>query len=177
MIRRTLLLAPCVALSLALVACGGDRPPEPSESPTAPSTAAPSAPYVTPSDEETATPGEPQDDSLVNAEGDDAAQQGARDAALATATVWVQGKTLDQDEWNRQLLDTLAPIARPAYDGTTWGYRIEQTAITGDPVVAVATMTTATVTVPTDHGDLSITVSRDDESAPWLTTSITTTAP
>lgn len=171
MTRKTILLTAIAATALTLTACvGQDAEPSPSTT----TMATPTGPYVLPSDTATAEPGDVEDDSLVNAEPDDNAKRGAQDAAIATATVWVQGKTLDQQAWNEQLLATIAPIAQPAYDTKTWGYRITQTAITGDPTLVDATMTTATVTVPTDDGDLTLTVARDDETSPWLTTSITT---
>ncbi|MGO2537635.1 hypothetical protein ACTXJK_15130 [Brachybacterium tyrofermentans] len=129
--------------------------------------------YTTPSDqgeEEGQEAG--HDDSLENAPADQEAKDGAGAAALATAEIWVQGKTLDQDEWNEQLLDTLAPVAQPAYDGRTWGYRVEATAVTGEPSIEQATMTTATVQIPTDAGSLTVTVTRSSESGSWETTAI-----
>lgn len=178
MTRRLPLLVATTALCLALTACGGNKEqPEPSTTPVpSATTATPSAtgPYESAATD-SPTPvqdDDAEDDSLVNREADESAKQGAIDAAMATAEVWVQGKTMDQQQWNSALLATLSPIAQPAYDGRTWGYRVKATAITGDPAVTEATMTTATVTVPTDAGSLTLTVGRDDETAPWLTTAI-----
>lgn len=171
--RKLPLIGAVAALCVAVTACGGKEAPEPSASPTTTVTATPTGAYEPPVTDEPTDDDAAGDDSLVNREADDSARQGATDAAMATARIWVQGKTMDQQQWNAALLETLSPIARPAYDGVTWGYRIEQTAITGDPMVSEATMTTATVTVPTDGGDLTITVARDDETAPWMTTAIT----
>lgn len=173
MTRRALPLA-ALALTLALAACGGEKEEAPVEpSPTV--TASPTGPYLEPSDgnesDEEAPAG---DDSLENAAADQEAEEGAAAAALSTADVWVQGKELDQDEWNKQLLATIAPVSHPAYENRFWGYRIEATAVTGDPEVTTATMTTATVTVPTDAGDLILTVTRTDETSQWLTTAIET---
>lgn len=172
MTRRTLPMA-ALALALALTACGGGgeetTPTEPS--PTV--TASPTGPYLAPSDDDESDEEAPAgDDSLENAAADQAAEDGAAAAALATADVWVQGKELDQQEWNTQLLDTIAPVSHPAYESRFWGYRIEATAVTGDPEVTTATMTTATVVVPTDAGDLTLTVTRADETSEWLTTAI-----
>ena len=141
-----------LALALALTACGGGRRRGDHEpSPTV--TAAPTGPYLAPSDGDESDEEAPAgDDSLENAAADrgQAAEEGAAGAALATAEVWVQGKELDQQEWSTQLLDTIAPVSHPAYEGRFWGYRIEATVITGDPEATSATMTTATVTVPTE---------------------------
>ena len=166
------------ALTLTLAACGGgddrDDDATPSATPTpAVTSEEPTGPYLEPSDggggDEDAPAG---DDSIVNAEADDEARQGATDAALATTEVWVQGTTMEQQEWNDALLETIAPISRTAYDSKWWGYRVDSTEITGDPELSNATMTTATVTVPTDAGDLTLTVTRADESADWLTTGL-----
>ena len=166
------------ALTLTLAACGGgddrDDDATPSATPTpAVTSEEPTGPYLEPSDggggDEDAPAG---DDSIVNAEADDEARQGATDAALATTEVWVQGTTREQQEWNDALLETIAPISRTAYDSKWWGYRVDSTEITGDPELSNATMTTATVTVPTDAGDLTLTVTRADESADWLTTGL-----
>lgn len=170
--RRTLPLA-ALALTLALAACGGgdEQKKTPEPSPTV--TASPTGPYLAPSDGDESDEEAPAgDDSLENAEADQEAEEGAAAAALATAEVWVQGKELEQDEWSTQLLDTIAPVSHPAYENRFWGYRIEATAVTGDPEVTTATMTTATVTVPTDAGDLTLTVTRADETSEWLTTAI-----
>lgn len=165
------------AVTLALAACGGgddrdDATPTATPTPTVTSEE-PTGPYLEPSDggggDEDAPAG---DDSIVNAEADEDARQGATDAAMATAEVWVQGDTMEQQEWNDALLETIAPISRTAYDSKWWGYRVDSTEITGDPELSNATMTTATVTVPTDAGDLTLTVTRADESADWLTTGL-----
>lgn len=129
--------------------------------------------YVTPSEQgEDEGQDAGHDDSLENAPADQEAKDEAAAAALATAEVWVQGKTLDQGEWNDQLLHTLAPVAQPAYDGRVWGYRVEATAVTGEPSVERATMTTAVVRIPTDAGSLTLTVTRSGESSSWATTAI-----
>lgn len=173
---RTLAVTAAV---LALAACGGgnDREEDPTTTaaPTPAATSeAPTGPYLEPSDGGAGDDDAPAgDDSLVNAEADEDARQGATAAALATAEVWVQGDTMEQPEWNEALLETIAPISHAAYDSKWWGYRVTSTEITGDPELADATMTTATATVPTDAGDLTLTVTRADESADWLTTGIT----
>lgn len=172
MTRRALPLA-TFALTLALTACGGGGEEKATTEPSPTVTASPTGPYLAPSDGDQSDEEAPAgDDSLENAAADQAAEEGAAGAALATAEVWVQGKELDQQEWSTQLLDTIAPVSHPAYEGRFWGYRIEATVITGDPEVTSATMTTATVTVPTDTGDLILTVTRADETSEWLTTAI-----
>lgn len=177
MIRLPRTLAVAVAV-LALAACGSGNDRDDDATPSATPTPAvtseePTGPYLEPSDggggDEDAPAG---DDSIVNAEADEAARQGATDAALATTEVWVQGTTMEQQEWNDALLETIAPISRTAYDSKWWGYRVDSTEITGDPELSNGTMTTATVTVPTDAGDLTLTVTRADESADWLTTGL-----
>lgn len=166
-----------LALALALTACSNGQDDDSMaknrgavvRTPPAAST---SGPYLVP-EEVTADDEAPAgDDSLINAAADPEAEEQAAEAALATAQVWVQGDTLDQQEWNSQLLDTIAPIAHSAYDDRTWGYQVEASAITGRAATSEATMTTATVTVPTDAGPLVMTVTRPDEQSPWLTTAI-----
>lgn len=177
MTRRPVLALPAVAAALCLTvaACGGGHhKAAPPPSTPAATTASPSGPYE-PKPTTSPSPssrGGAEDDSLVNRAADQAAKDGASRAALATAKVWVQGKSLDQSKWNAALMQTLSPVARPAYDGRFWGYRIKATKVTGTPALTDATMTTATVAVPTNTGTLTMTVTRADESSPWLTTSI-----
>lgn len=182
---RSVLLAVVVVAAIAGFAVfaghdGGGEEPEATGRQTAPATAGSEAPpeepelYVTPSDqEEEVGQEEGHDDSLENAPADQRAKDDAAAAALATAEIWVQGKTLEQAAWNEQLLHTLAPVAQPAYDGRVWGYRVEATAVKGEPAVEQATMTTATVVIPTDAGPLTMTVTRSDEQGSWATTAIT----
>lgn len=182
---RSILLAVVVVAAIAGFAVfagrdGGGEEPEATDRQTATAAAPSEAPteepelYVTPSDqEEEAGQEEGHDDSLENAPADQRAKDEAAAAALATAEVWVQGKTLEQAEWNEQLLHTLAPVAQPAYDGRVWGYRVEATAVTGEPAVEKATMTTATVVIPTDAGPLTLTVTRSVEQGAWATTAVT----
>lgn len=176
MTRRAQLAAAVVILGLSLTACGGEREPEPTATSTpAPSVSGPyKAPEPAPAPSDGTEPAPAEADSLENLPADEDAKAGATEAAMATATVWVQGQTLPQPEWNQQLLDTIAPLSRSAYDGRTWGYQVTQTTIVGDPVISDATMTTATVTVPTDDGELTLTVVRADEASPWLTSALTT---
>lgn len=175
MSRRMVPLA-AFALTLALAACGGGQNKE-EETPSPTATPAPTGPYLEPSEGDESDEKAPAgDDSLMNAEADEEAEKGATAAALATAEVWVQGKEMDQQEWNQELLDTIAPMSHAAYDGRMWGYRVEATTITGDPEVTGATMTTATVLVPTDAGDLTLTATRSDEEGEWLTTAIETSS-
>lgn len=183
MSRRGLaiLLAMAVIIGLALFTGRDNEEQEPGSTSreTSAATASSAAPtkdpelYATPSDQGEGVGQEAgHDDSLENAPADQEAKDGASGAALATAEIWVQGKTLDQGEWNEQLLDTLAPVAHPAYDGRTWGYRVEATAVTGEPSIEQATMTTATVRVPTNAGPLTLTVTRSSGDSSWATTAI-----
>ena len=163
---RTPLTATLVT-ALLLAGCA-QEPRKTTSDPTLapiPSVTGTSPPLVTP--EAAATPADPyrSPTSLVPAEADAQAEQGAIDAAVRAAGAYVQGKALVQKTWNAQLLETLAPIARPAYDNTLWGYQIEPTTLTGDTTVVEATMLTAVVEIPTDANTLTITVSRDGDAA------------
>lgn len=168
MTRRHLALAAAI-LALGLTACSSD--PEP-EAPTTTPAAEPTHLYNDPVDRPTSPGDAAEGDSLVNAHADAAAEEGATAAGVATAQVWVQGSTMDQRDWNDALMATLTPLAQDAYQDRWWGYRIEATEITGEPVLSEATMTTAIVTVPTNDGDLVLTVTRTDETTPWLTAGI-----
>lgn len=169
------------ALLASATGCREDTDPAPTaETSTAqpsPSSTAPSPTpelYRTP-DAPTATGTDPaQADSLENMPADADAAQGATDAGMATAEIWVQGTVMDQEQWNTALMDTIQPLSRQAYENRWWGYRVPATQITGEPILSEATMTTAVVTVPTDAGDLVMTVTRTDASSPWLTAGLET---
>lgn len=175
-----------LALSLALTGCreNPEAAPTTTSAPAPTTTAAEATPSTDPSlyrtpdtPTTTAAPdGEQQaeNDSLENVPADAEASQGATDAAMATAEVWVQGTVMEQNQWNTALMDTIQPLSRPAYENQWWGYRVPSTQITGEPILSEATMTTAIVTVPTDAGDLVMTVTRTDASSPWLTAGLET---
>lgn len=168
--RRTLLLGGTVlALGGALAACGGDPEPDPvAAEPT------PEWDYGTPSPDPDVGEDEAPNDSLLPEEADQDARDGATAAAIVTANVWVQGSTTEQQEWNDSLMETLTPLAQDAYDDRWWGYRITATEITGDPEVQNVTMSTATITIPTDGGDLTLTLTRTTPTSQWLTSGIDT---
>ncbi|MGO2605923.1 MAG: hypothetical protein ACTH8V_02325, partial [Brachybacterium tyrofermentans] len=107
-------------------------------------------------------------------EADQDARDGATAAAIVTAKVWIQGSTMEQQEWNDSLMETLTPLAQDAYDGRWWGYRVTATEITGDAEIHNVTMSTATITIPTDGGDLSLTLTRTTPTSQWLTSGIET---
>lgn len=179
MLKRTTTLTVAAALALTLGACSRDTQsqdaPAPGPSISLPATPEPSSGLVTPeaapSDEAPVDPNR-SGTSLVPAAADAEATQGAAEAALRTAQAWIQGTTLDQEPWNQALLETLAPIARPAYDDKLWGYQVDDSVILGEPVVAEATMLTAEVAIPTDAGEVNLVVAREDETSPWMTTAI-----
>lgn len=166
--RSLLLVGAAVTLSGVLAACGGDPAPEPSTEPT------PEWTYGTPSPDPDAGEEEAPNDSLLPQEADQDARDGAAAAAIVTAKAWIQGSTMEQEEWNDALMETLSPIAQDAYDGRWWGYRIRATEITGDPEIQSATMSTAFITVPTDGGDLNLTLARPTPTSQWLTSGIDT---
>lgn len=181
--RRGLLAA---ALTLPVVAaCTREPDPKPSSPTPPPATDPDAAPDAAPSDGHdeweytTPTPDvkdgdEAQADSLMNPEATDEDEAGAIAAALTTAEIWVQGSTLDQEEWNSALMETMTELAQNAYDGRWWGYRIAATEITGDPTTVFVTASSATIRVPTNDGDLTITVVRESPDSPWLTSGLET---
>lgn len=163
---RTLTIATAV---LALAACTGHTSPDEA-------TPTPTGPYTSPSPSDDPAPAAGDDsdkaDSLTNADADKDAKTGARDAALATAKVWVNGTdSKDTAAWRKKLLATLAPLAHAAYENTS-PKDVTAHEITGDPTLSNTTMTTATVTIPTDDRPLVVTVTRTDQDADWKTTAI-----
>lgn len=175
MTRHRLTLTCAAALLTVTAGCSAPAPDE--QSPTAtPEPTATEAPQPawdystpTPSSEES---DEAQADSLIDEEADQDARAGAAAAAMVTAEVWVQGATLDQLDWNEQLMETLTPIAQDSYRDRWWGYRIVATEITGEPELTAATMASATVIVPTNAGELTLTVTRTTPADQWLTSGI-----
>lgn len=172
MTRHRIPLA-CAVTVLALAAgCTGPEPDdEVTPSPTVSEPAEPEWTYTTP----TPSPDESDEaeaDSLIDEEADQDARDGASAAATLTARVWVQGATLDQNDWNERLMETLTPIAQETYRDRWWGYRVAETELTGEPEILTATMTSATVTVPTNTGDLTLTVTRPTPTDQWLTSGI-----
>lgn len=170
--RRRLLVLSSVALALA----AGCSTPDPEPTTPAPPSieATPDEPdwtYSTPSPTNDA-PDEVPDDSLIDEEADQDAREGAAAAATMTAQIWVQGSTLEQRDWNDQLMATLTPIAQDSYSDRWWGYRVAETEITGDAELVAATMASATVTIPTNTGDLTLTVTRPTPTDSWLTSGI-----
>ncbi|MGO1598453.1 MAG: hypothetical protein ACTHYR_04265 [Brachybacterium sp.] len=174
MTRTRTLLAGAMTL-LALTGCTLSPPaPEPTTTVAPTPEATPEEPawtYSTPSPT-AAGPTEIPDDSLIDEEADEDARAGAAAAATVTAEIWVQGATLDQREWNGQLMETLTPIAQQSYTDKWWGYRVAETEITGEPEIIAATMSSATVAIPTNAGPLTLTVTRLTPTDSWLTSGI-----
>ena len=173
MIRRRL---PHVAATALLVLAAGCTPSEPAPTtpPPVPTESTPEEPdwtYSTPSPTSDG-PDDIPDDSLIDEEADQDAREGAAAAATVTAEIWVQGSTLEQREWQERLMETLTPIAQDSYRDRWWGYRVAETELTGEPEIVAATMASATVTIPTNAGDLTLTVTRPTPTDQWLTSGI-----
>ena len=69
-------------------------------------------------------------------------------------------------------METLTPIAQDSYRDRWWGYRVAETELTGEPEIVAATMASATVAIPTNAGDLTLTVTRPTPTDQWLTSGI-----
>lgn len=169
--RRVLILS-----SALLVLAAGCSTPDPEPTTPAPTStqATPEEPawtYSTPSPTSDG-PDDIPDDSLIDEEADQDAREGAAAAATMTAQIWVQGSTLEQRDWNDQLMETLTPIAQDSYRDRWWGYRVAETEITGEAELVAASMVSATVTIPTNTGDLTLTVTRPTPTDSWLTSGI-----
>lgn len=162
--RRVLLAATLPAL--ALTACSGDGDD------AAPSASAPPAPSPTEVDGVPIQPDSGGDENPMPAEADDETTQAAIDAATATMEVWVQGSTLDEQTWRSELNATLT-TAGQAVASRTWGYRVLDHEITGDPVVIRANAATAVLHITTDYTTYEVTVIRTNDGT-WLTSNLTT---
>ncbi|WP_281872625.1 hypothetical protein [Brachybacterium paraconglomeratum] len=166
----------CVAMAIVLLAgCTGPGP-EQQTSPPAPTASestdpAPDWTYTTPTPEPEESDAA-QADSLIDEEADQDARDGAAAAATVTAEIWVQGSALEQREWQERLMETLTPIAQDSYRDRWWGYRVAETELTGEPEIVTATMVSATVTIPTNAGDLTLTLTRPTPTDQWLTSGI-----
>lgn len=174
MTRRQIRLAcAVVALTITTGCTGPQSDEETTPAPTASESAEPepdwtySTPQPAPEESD-----EAEADSLIDEDADQDARDGASAAAMLTARVWVQGATLDQRDWNEQLMETLTPIAQESYRDRWWGYRVAETEVVGEPEIADATMVSATVTIPTNTGDLTLTVTRPTPTDQWLTSGI-----
>ena len=160
--RRALLAA--TLPTLALTACTGDS-----------DDAAPSAPRAPSPTEVDGVPIQPDsggDEDPMPAEADDETTQAAIDAATATMEVWVQGSTLDEQTWRTELNATLTPPGQ-AVASRTWGYRVPDHEITGEPVVIRANAATAVLHITTDYTTYEVTVIRTNDGT-WLTSNLTT---
>ena len=172
--RRSLLVATVLATPLA-ASCTTQPEPEPSPTPEAITTPAPSDgeewELVTPTPDRQEGD-EAEADSLMNPEATDQDKKDAAAAALATAEIWIQGSTLDQNQWNQALMDTMTELAQSAYDGGWWGYRFTASDITEVPEILTATASSATTRIHTNDGTLTITVVRETPNSPWLTSGL-----
>lgn len=172
--RRTLLLA-----LAALTAAGCTKPPEPTSEPqpirSEPTRAQPTefGTVRTKPDEydnsDPAAPGGPvPEDATIEDE------TAAIDAASLTMEIWVQGSTLEEREWREALNATLTPTGQDN-TSTTWGYRIRDTELTGDPEIIRANAGSAVVRVTTDYTSYEVTVVKTT-TGQWLTSHLTTEA-
>jgi hypothetical protein len=167
--RRTLLLL------VALAAAGCTSTPEPARETTTtqPASAKPTefGTVRTKPDEydnsDPAAPGGPVPDDATT---DD--ETAAAEAALLTMGIWVQGSTLEEREWRDKLNATLTPSGQDSAS-TTWGYRIRDTEITGDPEIIRANAGSAVVRITTNYTSYEVTVVKTD-TGEWLTSHLTT---
>ena len=162
--RRTLLLASICAMALA--GCGNDTPKPESASSSAAPTEVGNIP-VKPDDSTAEDPGGP-----VPADANPADESAAQAAATRTMEIWVQGSTLEERQWRDQLNATLTATGQES-TSTTWGYRIRDTEITGEPEIVRASAASAVLRVTTDYTSYEVTVVKGNDGS-WLTSNLTT---
>lgn len=164
--RRTFLLA---LAGLTLTSCTGEPDPEPTS--TAPSDVARPTKVgnvpVKPDPTDVENPGGPVPEDAADED-----RAAATAAATATMSIWVQGSTLKEQEWRERLNATLTPSGQAAAS-TTWGYRVPDTKVTGEPEVIRASAGSAVIHVTTDYTTYELTVVKTTDDA-WLTSNITT---
>lgn len=126
----------------------------------------------TPTDlHESADPGVPTGGPITPAEATDEDRTAAVDAALATMNVWIQGSTLEEQDWRAQINATMTQGGQASL-ATVWGYRVPDTAIAGEPTIQREDLGTIVVRVPTDYTSYDVTVVSDQDR--WLTAEIRT---
>lgn len=180
--RRTLLIT---APALALAACTG----RPRAATTTTATTGPASPSETTeqpqaSDGGSSTAADPSDagattdpdevrvDEPMPSAADEKSTQAATDAATTTMKVWIKGSTMDEQEWRKELNATLTPAGQTVTD-RTWGYRITDTKLTGDPELVRANEDSAVLRIPANENTYELTVVRTTGDT-WLTSNLTT---
>lgn len=162
--RRTLLLGSGFAVALA--GCTNAAPePEPTSRSAVP-TKVDNIP-VKPDDSTADDPGGP-----VPEDADSSDESAAVAAATATMEIWVQGSSLEERQWRDQLNATLTTTGQEA-TSTTWGYRIRDTEVIGDPEIVRANAASAVLQVTTNYTSYEVTVVKTNEGT-WLTSNLTT---
>lgn len=103
---------------------------------------------------------------------DEKSTDAATQAATATMKVWIQGSTMDEQEWRKELNRTLTPAGQTVAE-RTWGYRITDTKLTGEAEVVRANEDSAVLRIPANENIYELTVVRTTGDT-WLTSNITT---
>lgn len=165
MIRRRALFLAC-SVTIVLAACSNDSPDPAPTTPSEAPTQVGNVP-VKPDDPAADDPGGP-----VPEDANAADERAAEGAATATMEIWVQGSTLEEPEWREQLNATLTATGQDA-TSTTWGYRIQDTDVVGEPEIVRANAGSAVLRVATDYTTYYVTVVKSDDGT-WLTSNLTT---
>lgn len=160
--RRTLLLA---VPALALAACTHDKE-DTKASPSATAEPSPSQLDGVPLQSDSGG------DEPMPADADKDTTKAATTAATKTMKVWVQGSTLDEQDWRKKLNATLTPNGQDVAS-RTWGYKVPDHKVTGDPEIIRANAATALLHVTTDYTTYEVTVVRADDGT-WKTSNLTT---
>lgn len=164
--RRTFMLAVAVLATTNCTGAPSTEPSAPEPRPAPPPTEVGSVP-IEPEPTDVEDPGGP-----VPGEATDEDVAAATNAATATMEVWVQGSTLEERQWREQLDATLTTTGKEA-TSTTWGYRIRDTEVTGDPEIVRANAASAVLRVTTNYTSYEVTVVQTSEGT-WLTSNLTT---
>jgi hypothetical protein len=150
---------PLIALALAGLALSGCAPTTPAaQEGTMPATSA--APSTTP------PPAGGTEGDIVPTTPPEA-EEAAAEAAVRVVQTFGQPE-LTAEAWMEAMYPVLSAKGATAYLHTDPA-NIPVTAVVGEPVVLTGlTATYAIVDVPTDAGVYTVTLTRDDESGPWL---------
>ncbi|GAB4097693.1 hypothetical protein GCM10028787_31680 [Brachybacterium horti] len=162
--RALLLLAPAITLASCT---DGSTQPDPASSSTTPTPPSPTALDGVPIQSDGGGEDEPMP-TTANEDTEDA----AREAALATMQIWVQGSSLDEQSWRKKLNATLTPNGQDVAQ-RRWGYTIKDREVVGNPTIIRANAATAVLHVTTDYTTYEVTVVRTDDGT-WKTSNLTT---